>query len=772
MNNQTLVANLYNPHEQTKEQLIQSFVVRRNVFKKLFKEIKSSDMKHPEQHFLIVGQRGMGKTTLLLRLGYEVENDNDLNSWLISVVLKEESYWGITRLFKLWETVAKELEIKDKRFLGLFARMEAAYTENDDYERIIFDILIQELQTHSQKMLLFIDNLAEMFRNFSDMECHRLREILMTCPHLRMIGATAIVLEAFFTYEHAFYEFFKKEHLEGLNKEETRCLLEQLAKSEAEQKTIRHILEHQQGRAEALRIMTGGVLRTIILLFEIFIDNENGNAIGDLESILDRVTPLYKHRMDDLAPMQREVVNAIALNWDAVSIEEIAKKMRMKADEITPILQGLDRVEIIQRAAADTQLNLYFLKERFFNIWYLMRVAPKGSQNKVIWLVRFLESWYDKDELIHRAKRHIDALCKGDYHPKGAYYLTEALAWTGKLDMDVEHELIIQTRKFLEGKNESLLADLSSSDKELVEKCHQYGDKGEYDECLDLLLKVKNREKIYTLLGIVYFCLKKHEESEKYCLMAVENGDSYAMALIGCLYEKEFKNTAKAEKYYSMAVKKGDDKVMDMLGEMYKKEIKDYNKAKMYYLMAIEKGNADAMRNLGLLYENEFKDNAKAEKYYLMAVEKGDAGAMNDLAWHYCKHKIKKQDALKYAEQSFEKDKDRHVTHTLACIYVWDNKIEQAIKVALDFMFNDNYYKSSEKWVIFYLMLLLAKEQYQHVTQYFEDPELNLKERFKPLYYALLHFTDNKDFHKMPPELAEPVKDIIEKVKQMAVDYA
>ncbi len=49
---------------------------------------------------------------------------------------------------------------------------------------------------------------------------------------------------------------------------------------------------------------------------------------------------------------------------------------------------------------------------------------------------------------------------------------------------------------------------------------------------------------------------------------------------------------------------------------------------------------------------------------------------------------------------------------------------------------------------------------------------MNLKDRFKPLYYALLHFKNDPDYHKMPPELAEPVKDIIEKVKQMAVDYA
>ena len=66
--NTQLVANLYNPHEQTKEQLIESFVVRCKLFQQLFQEIKTADMTYPQQHFLIEGQRESGKTTLLLRL--------------------------------------------------------------------------------------------------------------------------------------------------------------------------------------------------------------------------------------------------------------------------------------------------------------------------------------------------------------------------------------------------------------------------------------------------------------------------------------------------------------------------------------------------------------------------------------------------------------------------------------------------------------------------------------------------------------------------------
>ncbi|MGB8192161.1 MAG: hypothetical protein WCF67_09595, partial [Chitinophagaceae bacterium] len=111
--------NLYNPHEQSKEQLISGFVVRTNTFQRIFDDIKNSKMIYPEQHYLIEGQRGMGKTTLLLRLAYEVENSPGLNQWLIPVILKEEAYYGITKLYKLWEEVARLLSYK-KEFGDLY----------------------------------------------------------------------------------------------------------------------------------------------------------------------------------------------------------------------------------------------------------------------------------------------------------------------------------------------------------------------------------------------------------------------------------------------------------------------------------------------------------------------------------------------------------------------------------------------------------------------------------------------------------------------------
>ncbi len=56
-----LVANLYNPHEQSQQQLIESFVARQDFFQDLYLTIKAFDPDQPGSIFLIEGQRGMGK---------------------------------------------------------------------------------------------------------------------------------------------------------------------------------------------------------------------------------------------------------------------------------------------------------------------------------------------------------------------------------------------------------------------------------------------------------------------------------------------------------------------------------------------------------------------------------------------------------------------------------------------------------------------------------------------------------------------------------------
>ncbi|MFA6978264.1 MAG: hypothetical protein WC209_02985 [Ignavibacteriaceae bacterium] len=930
--------SIYNPANQSAEEIISNFVVRTQEFEELFTAIKNDKMEKPSQHYIIQGQRGYGKTTLLLRLKYEILNDKELNSWLIPVMFDEEQY-SVRILAKLWEEVIDVLESEDPSFAGLTDQADKLY-DTEAPEEEIFKLLITALKERNKKIVLLLDNFGDMIEKFSKKENQRLREILITCNHIKFIGASSRILEFYYDYKQPFFDFFKVITLDELNREETIFLLKKLGEN-YKSSEINKIIENQPERIEALRRIAGGVPRTLILLFQIFVDDVNGNSFKDLENVLDLVTPLYKQRLDSLTAPQQAITDAVAQNWDAISTKEISKKVRMQSKAVSAQLNLLEKNQIITKIPTSTKNQLYQISERFFNIYYLMRLGRRKNRNKVLWLVKFFEIMCGEKELIARAQRHINGLREGRVYDKQAFYYSQALART-TIPSDLQHELINETRKLLLMRKSDFIKELDKSHLEILEEVKQdvlnakyesarkklnedgmdsqeipfviaeflRTEKGDFNASLQFyeeslkkgnvkamfnlallyqmefkdfsnaviyyLMAVKNgfSDAMFNLAWLYqtefkdsknaekYFLLavenghtgamnnlawlyqnefKDSKNAEKYCLMAVENGLSDAMfnlawlyqtefsdlikaekyylmavgnghidsmfslgllyhvelkdlikaekyylmaaenglpsAMFGLalLYQTEYKDFIKVEKYYLMAVEKGHSDAMFGLALLYQTEYKDFIKAEKYYLMAVEKGHSDAMFGLALLYETEFKDFNNAEKYYLLAVENGHSGALNNLAWLYYQLKKNKNVALNIQRKAFEKIQQNFTAHTLIIILLWNDEVEEAVKLFNDYFDNEDAQKEVNDMVFSILLMFLAKKQYHFVHKLFTENKFNIIDKYKPIYYVSLKqlgedYAD--EFKKMPPELKESVDELLKKVEQMSRDYS
>ena len=147
----------------------------------------------------------------------------------------------------------------------------------DDYEDICFKILEQKLKEKNKKLILLIDNIEGILKKFKIYEQQKLREILLTSAEIRIIGASSEVLGFTYDYNKPFYDFFKQIKLKGLNAEETVEFLEKLGEI-FNKKDINEILKSNRGKIEALRRLTGGVPRIMILLFDIF-NGDSGSSI-------------------------------------------------------------------------------------------------------------------------------------------------------------------------------------------------------------------------------------------------------------------------------------------------------------------------------------------------------------------------------------------------------------------------------------------------------------------------------------------------------------
>ena len=73
-----------------------------------------------------------------------------------------------------------------------------------------------------------------------------------------------------------------------------------------------------------------------------------------------------------------------------------------------------------------------------------------------------------------------------------------------------------------------------------------------------------------------------------------------------------------------------------------------------------------------------------------------------------------------------------------------------------------------------FLQLLIAKKQYHHTLNILKNNPHNLIDRFKPIYYALMFFMQDEypnEYRKMGNELAQTVKEIIDQIMQLEIDY-
>ena len=561
-------------------------------------------MECPEQHYIVQGVRGSGKTTLLTRLAIEIEESELTTDRLLAVQLREEEY-GVSNLFSFWLRIAEDLESHYQYsdcFDGLVNDIEGL--DEGEEAKSAFRLLNLKLESCEKKICLFVDNIVELFDNFSRNEKEILREVLSQNSNLRIIGASSVPLEPFYDHKEPFYQFFKVVVLNKLNKNETIELLKTLGKSVGgvNNTNILAVIENEPEKIESVRRLTGGIPRTIVLLFEILAEGPKGSTFQYLDDTLDMVSPIYKHRMDDLSKQQKPIVHAIAQHWDAISTKEISQKTRISSKSVSAQLLQLEKQWIIEKIATGSKNHLYRLQERFFNIWYLMRYGARRDKKKMQFLTQFLELWCTPEELMNRAKNFSNDLNDDCYLP-GTIHYAKALLESDLLD--VEHKEIIykNTVSFVnDNDGKDLLRELPRIEgSEYFEKAKEYSDSNEF--------------------------IKAEEAYRK----AIENGDKLAYINLGNLYATDLKDYEKAEEAYRKAIEHGDERAYLYLGLLYAVPLNDYEKAEEAFHKAIEHGVERVYLDLGLLYANDLKDYEKAEEAYRKAIEHGDEQAYLNL---------------------------------------------------------------------------------------------------------------------------------------------
>ncbi len=385
----TTPARKYNPGFLSDEELVASFCVRTHEFESLMEMLRDCT-GNSNRHQIVIGPRGSGKTSLLLRVAAEVRRDADLAASFFPVVFAEESY-EVSTAGEFWlECLARLADQAPQRedAPDLQRTVADLRTTRDDQtlgERClaaVLDFAVRE----GKRLVLMVENLNMMFRDMMDPDAGwRLRKVLQTEPRIILLASATSRFDEIDQPDYALYEMLRVLTLRPLNTDECALLWEAVSGQSRPTNTIR-----------SLEILTGGSPRLLAIVARFGAGLSFRELMSNLLDLVDDHTEYFKSHLESLPAQERRVYLALADLWKPALTKEIAERARLATSKCSAQLIRLVERGVVLVAGGNARRKQYYLSERMYNIYYLLR---RGQGRLIEVLIRFMASYYSPDEL-------------------------------------------------------------------------------------------------------------------------------------------------------------------------------------------------------------------------------------------------------------------------------------------------------------------------------------------------------------------------------------
>lgn len=387
----TVAHRKYNPGFLNGPELKKMFCVRINEFASLVETLRDN-ADASNQHTIVIGPRGSGKTMLLRRVVAEIVSDCDLSSRFLPVVFAEESY-EVSTCGEFWlEALSRlALQVPDgDGDVSLRLTLDDLRREQDDRrlgERCL-GALLDFAKKKRKKLVLVVEHLDMMFAEMTDPDAGwRLRKTLQTEPKILLLGSAVRRFDEIDRPDRALYDFFRDLTLASLDQKESAALWASVSGRAPEAGMIR-----------SLQILTGGNPRLLAIVAGLGEDISVRNLATRLLDLVDEHTGHFKNHLEALPHQERRVYLALATLWHPSTAREVANQARLSVNTCSAQIRRLVTRGVVAVAGGTTRRKQYCLSERMYNIYYLLR-AKNDPDKLVASLVEFMTACYSESKL-------------------------------------------------------------------------------------------------------------------------------------------------------------------------------------------------------------------------------------------------------------------------------------------------------------------------------------------------------------------------------------
>ena len=404
---------LYRSGVTSPERLRHTSVARQLLLDNAIESLRGSVGRKSKNHLLFIGPRGIGKTHLLSCIEDVVQSDEALGASVVVVRFPEESNRTLSFADFLIGMcgILKDVLEDEPLWTELFAKVQ---TEEDNAR--VADTLVPTIREENRRrdrtLLVMLENLGEILgRQIRDKnDVAALRKFLMADNGCLLLATAPLHFDGITDVGQPFYDFFDIQILENLSFDETVEVI-RLNLEWEERTDILRFLEDMRPRLRALYRMTGGNPRLTMMLYEL-IAHESVTSVQDqFHLLLDRISPFYQGRLNDLPPGQRALLECLASMRDQEKTPAaIAARMRMSQQETSSLLKRLTDAHYLRAVGnpRDRRSRLYTIREGFFDIWLAMNLS-RGARKRMPFLLEFFSLFYPSIAAREEKRRQLRA---------------------------------------------------------------------------------------------------------------------------------------------------------------------------------------------------------------------------------------------------------------------------------------------------------------------------------------------------------------------------
>ncbi|MCK5018501.1 MAG: tetratricopeptide repeat protein [Candidatus Peribacteraceae bacterium] len=380
--------NLFTDREETIETLMHSI----NLFVK----------KGERRHVLIVGDRGVGKSTVMMKIKKDINE-----KWHDKIIPLFYMDWDFSHYGDIGDVLLEAARGINKKIdlpMEMESNLFSIESKISHAESIFNQVPV------NKKIILVIENFDTYLKmdNRNKHEREKLRTFVENHENILLIGTSVqYPKKQLSSYNHPFFGFFETIiPLEPFDEDYFIQQVEKLAKyyDKTELLEKNKLKKNYVRKLKSIHNITSGFPRLGVCLFDTFITDDPVEMYEIFDSILDTLTPYFEGIRDRMSDKEKLAYRLIVdttmpcIVHGTFSISSLTETGNIDPDLMRSLLSKLNKKGFIKVVSRKKRKKIYRVSNPMFSVWF-MKVHIKGTSEAGKPILEFAYAFYSMEDI-------------------------------------------------------------------------------------------------------------------------------------------------------------------------------------------------------------------------------------------------------------------------------------------------------------------------------------------------------------------------------------